>query len=84
LSAHGTTERRLLYPWHPWSGLSVYVHEVIERGRDVALRCRLGGDAGRCLEVPAWMFEPAACMRVRLASQPQVGIGALFALGRLL
>src|SRR3954468_18418253 len=84
LNAHGTTERRLFYPWHPWSGLSVYVHEVIERGRDVALRCRLGGDAGRCLEVPAWMFEPAACMRVRLASQPQVGVGALFALGRLL
>ena len=84
LNAHRTTERRLLYPWHPWSGLSVHVHEVTERGRGTALRCSLDGDAGRCLEVPAWMFEPEACVPLRLASQPQVGVGALSALRRLL
>src|SRR4051812_24859375 len=74
----------LLYPWHPWSGLSVHVHEVIERGNATALRCSLGGDAGRCLEVPAWMFEPEACVPVVVASRPQVGVGALSALRRLL
>lgn len=84
LNAHGTTERRLLYPWHPWSGVSVHVHDVTERGRGTALRCSLDGDAGRCLEVPAWMFEPEACVPLRLASQPQVGVGALFALRHLL
>ena len=84
LNAHRTTERRLLYPWHPWSGLSVHVHEVTERGRGTALRCSLDGDAGRCLEVPAWMFEPEACVPLRLASQPQVGVGALSALQHLL
>ena len=84
LNAHRTTERTLLYPWHPWSGVSVRVHEVTERGRGTALRCSLGGDAGRCLEVPAWMFEPEACVSLRLASQPLVGVDALSALRRLL
>ena len=84
MNAHRTTERRLLYPWHPWSGLSVHVHEVTER--DVTPRCGAASmgmlvDALRCRpgcssQRPAW--------RVRLASQPQVGIGALFALRRLL
>jgi hypothetical protein len=84
LNAHRTTERRLLYPWHPWSGLSVHVHDVTERGGATALRCSLGGDAGRCLEVPAWMFERAACEPLVVASQPRVGVGALSALRRLL
>ncbi len=84
LNAHRTPERRLLYSWHPWSGLSVHVHEVTKRGRGTALRCSLDGDAGRCLEVPAWMFEPEACVPLRLASGPQVGVGALSALQHLL
>src|SRR5918998_2787769 len=84
LSAHRTTERTLLYPWHPWSGLSVRVHEVSERGGATALRCSLAGDAGRCLEVPAWMFEPEACVLLAVASRPRVGVGALSALRRFL
>jgi hypothetical protein len=73
-----------LYPWHPWSGLSVHVHEVSERGNATALRCSLAGDAGRCLEVPAWMFEREACVPLAVASRPRVGVGALSALRRLL
>jgi hypothetical protein len=84
LNAHRTAERMLLYPWHPWSGLSVHVHDVTERGNATAFRCSLAGHAGRCLEVPAWMFEQEACVPVRLASQPRVGVGALSALRRLL
>ena len=84
LNAHRTTERTLLYPWHPWSGLSVHVHEVSERGSATALRCSLAGDAGRCLEVPAWMFEREACVPLAVASRPRVGVGALSALRRLL
>src|SRR5215217_4574545 len=75
LNAHRTTERTLLYPWHPWSGLSVRVHEVTERGGATALRCSLAGDAGRCLEVPAWMFEREACVPLAVASRPRVGVG---------
>ena len=84
LNAHKTTERTLLYPWHPWSGLSVHVHEAAERGNATALRCSLAGDAGRCLEVPAWMFEREACVLLVVASRPRVGVGALSALRRLL
>ena len=83
-NAHRTTERTLLYPWHPWSGLSVHVHEVSERGNATALRCSLAGDAGRRLEVPAWMFEREACVPLAVASRPRVGVGALSALRRLL
>ena len=84
LNAHKTTERTVLYPWHPWTGLSVHVHEVTERGNVAALRCSLGGDVGRCLEVPAWMFEWSACVPLGIAPQPRVGVGALSALQRLL
>jgi hypothetical protein len=84
LSAHRTTERTLLYPWHPWSGLSVRVHEVSEGGGATALRCSLGGDGGRHLEVPAWMFEREACVPLVVASRPRVDVGALSALHRLL
>lgn len=73
LNAHKTTERTVLYPWHPWSGLSVHLHEVTERG-----------DVGRCLEVPAWMFEWSACVPLGIAPQPRVGVGALSTLRQLL
>ena len=68
-----------MYPWHPWSGLSVRVHEVSERGGATALRCSLGGDGGRRLEVPAWMFEREACVPLVVASRPRVDVGALSA-----
>src|SRR5215218_9806899 len=84
LNAHRTTERTLLYPWHPWSGLSIHVHDVTARGSITAFRCSLGGDIGRCLEVPAWMFEQEACVPLVMASQPRVCVGALSALRRLL
>ena len=73
-----------MYPWHPWSGLSVQVHELSERGNASALRCSLGRDAGRRLEVPAWMFEREACVPLVVATRPRVGVGALSALQRLL
>src|SRR4029450_11886036 len=55
---------------------------VIERGGGVSLRCRL--DAGRTLEVPAWMFEQEACVPLRLAPRPVTSVGALAALRGLL
>src|SRR5215472_10283781 len=29
-NAHNTEFRELLYPWHPWSGLRIGIHEAIE------------------------------------------------------
>jgi hypothetical protein len=84
LDAHGTAERTLLYPWHPWAGLSVRVCEVIERGTGSALRCSLGEGAGRHLEVPAWMFERSVCVPLMVTGRPRGCAGALRALRQLL
>src|ERR1700712_3566471 len=85
-NAHGTVSRELLYPWHPWFGLQVAVHEAITRADGVAFRCTLTGSGGdRWLEVPAWMFDRATCPdQARLVAQPSVGLIALSALAELL
>src|SRR5262245_62801318 len=67
-NAHGTEFWELLYPWHPWSGLRIGIHEAIERPGGVVFRCDLtASDANRWLEIPAWMFDRSACAKVRLA-----------------
>lgn len=61
-NAHGTEEREVLYPWHPWAGRAVHVHDVIEKAGWAAFRCSLNGVASdRRLEAPVWMFDRAAC-----------------------
>src|SRR5919112_549518 len=81
-NAHRTVFRELLYPWHPWFGLQVSVHEAIKKADAVVFRCTLSGsDADRWLEVPAWMFERSACPdRARLVSAPFVDGTAIAAL----
>ena len=55
------TEYELLYPWHPWAGCLVHIHEVVEKAGREVFRCSLSGRAsGRWLEIPAWMFDRAA------------------------
>ena len=84
-NAHGTVFRELLYSWHPWCGLQVAVHEAITKADGVAFRCTLTGSGGdRWLEVPAWMFDRAACpSQTRLAAQPSISLAALSALAEL-
>ena len=61
-NANGTVFRELLYHWHPWFGMSVAIHEAIDKADGVVFRCTLSGSAAdRWLEVPAWMFERAMC-----------------------
>ncbi len=85
-NAHGTVFRKLLYPWHPWSMVRVAVHEAIAKKDGVIFRCTLSGlDTDRWLEIPAWMFERAACPdQPRLATAPFVSISALTALSDLI
>jgi hypothetical protein len=60
-----------LYPWHPWFARRVAVHEAIGKSNDLVFRCTLSGsDAGRSEEVPAWMFDRAACAEARLTAAP--------------
>ena len=80
-NAHGTEFGELLYPWHPWAGLRIGLHESVSKPDGIVFRCRL---YGRRLEIPAWMFDRSACARVRVAADAHVDIGALVALTALL
>ena len=85
-NAHGTGFRELLYRWHPWFAIQVFIHEVIEKSDGAVFRCTLSGsDSDRWLEVPAWMFDRAACTgQVAASAHPFVDIVALSALAGLL
>jgi len=74
-----------LYPWHPWFELQVAIHEAIEKPDGLVFRCTVSGsDADRWLEVPAWMFERAACPdRVQLTATPFIDTTALSVLDDL-
>src|SRR5499425_221977 len=80
-NAHKIEELEVFYPWHPWFGRVVHVHEVIEQRAGGVLRCSLDGDgSGRWLELPQWMFDRAACLTIRMAASPRVDAAALIAL----
>src|SRR5258707_9047870 len=84
-NAHGIAEHELLYPWHPWAGCLVHIHEVVEKAGGEVFRCSLSGQAsGRRLEIPAWMFDRAARAAWRVGAAPYVDIAVLTALASLL
>lgn len=84
-NAHGTEFREVLYRWHPWFGLRVAVDEAVSRSDGVIFRCSLTGGSGRRLELPAWMFDRAACRDCfPLATTPHVSTAGLRALSDLL
>ena len=84
-NAHVIDGREVLYPWHPWFGLGVHVHQTIDKRLAGVFRCSLDGvRAGRWIELPAWMFERSTCLPMRIASSPRVQSGALVGLQNLL
>jgi hypothetical protein len=84
-NAHRTEERKVLYLWHPWAGCIVHIHEVIEKAAGDVARCSHDdGASGRLLELPTWMFDRSACVRMRVEAFPRVDIAALQALQVLL
>jgi hypothetical protein len=84
-NAHVTERREVLYPWHPWFGMTVHIHQVVEKGLIGTLRCSVDGAAsGRWLELPAWMFDRAICLPISLASSPRAHLAALESLRNLL
>ncbi|MBV8901077.1 MAG: hypothetical protein JOY92_13300 [Verrucomicrobia bacterium] len=78
--------RALLYPWHPWFGMRVAIHETIAKSDGVAFRCTLSGSASdRWLGVPAWMFERATYPeQASMVVAPLVDMAALSTLADLL
>lgn len=84
-NAHGTEFREVLYPWHPWFGVQVGVHESIDKSDIIVFRCSLSGSGtDRWLEVPAWMFDRSACARMREGDDAHTDLAALGALAALL
>src|SRR6266404_4846901 len=84
-NAHGITEYELLYPWHPWAGCLIHIHEVVEKADREVFRCSLSGRASaRWLEIPAWMFDRAARAAWRVGATPYVELAVLTALPTLL
>jgi len=85
-SAHGIVFRVLVYPWHPWFGMQVAIHEAVDKADGAVYRCTLSGSrSDRGLEVPAWMFDRLCCPdRVHLTEAPFVSAGALEALSAVL
>ena len=85
-NAHGTGfERELLYPWHPWTGRQIFIHEVVEKKDAAVFRCTLSGPGSdRWLEVPAWMFDRVPSASWRITDAPHVDLAALGALATLL
>ena len=75
----------MLYPWHPWAGRAVHVHDVIAKAGWAAFRCSLSGvTSDRRLEVPVWMFDRAACQSWQVGVTPVASVAALRALAALL
>jgi hypothetical protein len=84
-NTHSTELRELRYPWHPWFGRAVAVYEVLVKQGHSVSRCGLEEERNRLsIEVPTWMFEPAACDRLRVTAVPTVNCDALRALQTLL
>ena len=84
-NAHVTERREVLYLWHPWFGLTVHIHQVVEKGLTGTLRCSVdGAGSGRWLELPAWMFDRAICLPITVASSPRAHLAALESLRKLL
>jgi hypothetical protein len=78
-------ELAVAYPWHPWAGRTVRIHEVIERAAGAAARCSLvAASVARVQEVPVWMLDTVACCWTRLAAEPTVALSALAILRVLL
>jgi hypothetical protein len=86
-STYGTTQqqnthigepRDLYYPWHPWHDRKVRVHAtLVKRGFAVA-RCSLEDvHPFRILEVPLWMFDAAACCKIRTAGSSVATVESL-------
>ena len=84
-NTHSTESREIRYRWHPWFGLTVWVHLTRVSQSQEVVRCGLTPDLDvRAMEIPLWMFDAGACRLMELEHQPVVGIEALRELNALL
>jgi hypothetical protein len=85
LNTHKTESRDVCYPWHPWFGRTLAVHEVFVKYGQSICHCGLEVDRTRgIVEIPTWMCEPATCGRPRVMPTPTVSCDVLVELQALL
>src|SRR5215831_9714990 len=83
-NTHNTESRKLLYPWHPWHGRSVWVHRTMVKNGIAIFFCSLEKIAtAGLLEIPQWMFDAAAYYEMHLAPTPAIYIETMLDLKRL-
>jgi len=84
-NTHNIESREVRYPWHPWCGRVVAVHQTFAKNGWVVSHCSIEENAeARHLEIPEWMFDPVICRRMQLAAVPTVSCEALLDLKSLL
>jgi hypothetical protein len=84
-NTHRIEWREVRYAWHPWYGRAVAVSKRFARYGRPAFQCSIEADPKvRLLEIPEWMFDPAICLRMRVAAMPTVSCEALLDLRSLL
>jgi hypothetical protein len=85
LNTHNIKLRDVCYPWHPWYGRSVVIHDAFVRHGQAVLRCTLEHEErSRALDIPQWMFDRALCCMMPMAEGPWVSWEALQDLQTLL
>ena len=85
LNTHNIKLRDVYYPWHPWYGRSVVIHNAFVRHGQAVLRCTLEHEErSRALDIPQWMFDRALCCMMPMAEGPWVSWEALQDLQTLL
>ena len=84
LNTHITNCQELCYPWHPWYGRTVVIHETyVRRGQTVFKSSLDTENGGRPIAIPAWMFDRALCATLRLSDRPLISFDALLELHAL-
>jgi hypothetical protein len=84
-NTHRIEWREVRYAWHPWYGRAVALSKRFSRYGRPAFQCSIEADPKvRLLEIPEWMFDPAICLRMRVAAMPTVSCEALLDLRSLL
>src|SRR5262245_4022661 len=73
LNTHKPERREVLYPFHPWAGCIVYIHELVQKPTGDVGRCSRDAHAtGPHLELPMWMFDRAACAAIQVDAHARV------------
>ena len=84
-NTHSIESEEVRYPWHPWYGRRVWIHEDLDKNGDGIRRCRSENDLNaRPLELPAWMFDEERCRCMQICSVARVDWRALQRLKELL